>query len=155
MRQVFRSAGLVVWLVGVMAGQTATVENAAVSNGLLSGFGYISYAPPVAILRLALAAQNVVSPGMLAALYVPSATMSMKIWIRPTGSNTPIRVEVVSSTSGQTTFVVPRNMPLGGAEIEYQAAEQPTGWTNVNVIAASFEFFRIGQRGPAIALPPR
>lgn len=151
MRQVFRSAGLVVWLVGVMAGQTATVENAAVSNGLLSGFGYISYAPPVAILRLALAAQNVVSPGMLAAIYVPSATMSMKIWIRPSGSNTPIRVEVVSSTSGQTTFVVPRNMPLGGAEIEYQAEGQPTGWTNVNVVAASFEFFRIGPGGPAIA----
>ncbi len=151
MRQVFRSASLVVWLVGVMAGQTATVENAAVSNGLLSGFGYISYAPPVPILRLALAAQNVVSPGMLAALYVPSATMSMKIWIRPSGSDTPIRVEVVGSTSGQTTFVVPRNMPLGGAEIEYQAEGQPTGWTNVNVVAASFEFFRIGPGGPAIA----
>jgi uncharacterized protein (TIGR03437 family) len=153
MRPLFRSAGLVVLLVGVVAGQTATVQNAAFGSSVGVVFGYIfdPFVLAVPIFPATLTPQNVVSPGMLAVLSAPPATTPTKISIRPSGSDTPIRVEVVSSTPGQTTFVVPRNMPLGGAEIEYQSAGQPTGWTNVNVVAASFEFFRIGSGGPAIA----
>ncbi len=142
----------------MVAGQTAIVQNAAVglsSSGFVGGFGYIvpvakSIRIAVAVFRALPPAQNVVAPGMLAVLY-RRRHVAAKISIRPSGSDTPIRVEVISSTSGQTTFVVPRNMPLGGAEVEYQAEGQPTGWTNVNVVAASFDFFRIGPGGPAIA----
>ena len=156
MSPLVRCAGLVVSLVGVVAGQTALVQNAAGSlgingiTGLLGGFGYVLTTPfPFVV------GPNVVAPGMLAVINTTSsatlATTPIKISIRPSGSDTPIRAEVISSTSGQTTFVVPRNMPLGGAEVEYQAEGQPTGWTNVNVVAASFEFFSSGQGGPAIA----
>jgi uncharacterized protein (TIGR03437 family) len=149
MRLLFRSAGLVVLLVGVGVGQTPIVENAAPGpavSGFVAGNPFLLAAP---IFQIALA-QNVVAPGMLAMLYPTPGATPMKISIRPSGSDTPIRVELISSTSGQTLFVVPRNMPLGGAEVEYQAEGQPTGWTNVNVVAASFEFFRIGPGGPAI-----
>ncbi len=151
MRLLFRSAGLVVWTVGMVAGQTAIVQNAAVGLG---GNGFVFGVPqfgPIPIFRVASAPQNIVSPGMLAVISATPATAPTRISIRPSGSDTPIRVELISSTAVQTTFVVPRNMPLGGAEIEYQAEGQPTGWTNVNVVAASFEFFRIGPGGPAIA----
>jgi hypothetical protein len=42
-------------------------------------------------------------------------------------------------------------MPLGGAEIEYKVDGQPTAWTNVTVVPANFEFYRIGMGGPVIA----
>lgn len=155
MRLLFRSAALAGWLVGVAAGQTAIVQNAAAGLGGVEYFGYVfagnPYAVPVPVFPAEVTPANVVSPGMLAVLYATSAATSMKMSIRPSGSNTPIRVEVISITSSQTTFVVPRNMPLGGAELEYQAEGRPTGWTNVNVVAASFEFFRIGPGGPVIA----
>jgi uncharacterized protein (TIGR03437 family) len=154
MRPLVRSAGLVVVLVGIVAGQTATVQNVAEAQEVVPQFGYIlagnPYATPVPIFQVA-SAQNVVAPGMLAVLYPTSPVAPTRISIRPSGSETLIRAEVVSVSHSQTTFVVPRNMPLGGAELEYQAEGQPTGWTNVNVVAASFEFFRIGPGGPAIA----
>ena len=149
MRPLVRTAGLVVLLVGVVAGQTATVQNAAINppNGLF----YETIAGDFSALLSFAQNENVVSPGMLTTLAASSATASTKISIRPSGSDTPIRAEVISFTPGRITFAVPRNMPLGGAEIEYQTEGQPTGWTNVNVVAASFEFFRIGPGGPVVA----
>jgi uncharacterized protein (TIGR03437 family) len=149
MRLLVRSAGLVVFLVGVVAGQTAIVQNAAITppNGLFYGPVF----PDFSALLVLPQSENVVAPGMLATLAAASAMASTKISIRPSGSDTPIRAEVISSIPGRTTFVVPRNMPLGGAELEYQTEGQPTGWTNVNMVAASFEFFRVGSGGPAVA----
>ena len=57
----------------------------------------------------------------------------------------------MTSTAGSVTFVVPPGLPVGGAEVEYKVGSQPTAWTNVNVVPASFEFFRIGPGGPVIA----
>lgn len=150
MRPLLRSASLAVLLVGVMAGQTAIVRNAASipPNGLF--YGPISF-PDFSTLLSFTQNENVVAPGMLAMLAAATATASTKISIRPSGSDTPIRAEVISSNPGQTTFVVSRDMPLGAAELEYQTEGQPTGWTNVSVVAASFEFFRVGSGGPAIA----
>jgi uncharacterized protein (TIGR03437 family) len=145
MRVRLRFAGAAVLAAGAMAGQTAIVQNAAGGQaGTISAFGnpFVLSIPLVAP-----APSNVVAPGMLAMLSAPAT----KIGIRPSGSATPIPAELTGSTSGQATFVVPRNMPLGGAEIEYQAEGQPTGWTNVNVVAASFDFFRIAPGGPVIA----
>jgi uncharacterized protein (TIGR03437 family) len=149
MRSLFRSVGLVVVLVGFMAGQTAIVQNAAVNVSgsigypiLVNGIGIESQ-----LIEQVVSRSDTVSPGMLATL----SARATRISIRPSGSDTPIRTEIASFTPGTTNFIVPRNMPLGGAEIEYQTEGQPTGWTNVNVVAASFEFFRIGRGGPAVA----
>lgn len=158
MRPLFRCAGLVVFLVGGMAGQTAIVQNAAGGAGGYGGLignPFASFSPAL-ISRGPFTPTNVVAPGMLAVLYTGPTTTPIRISIRPSGSNTPIRVEVISSTAGQTTFVVPPNMPLGGAEIEYQAEGQPTGWTNVNVVAASFQFAKASAQamGPGGSLIP-
>ena len=153
MRPLARSAGLMVWLVGVVAAQTVFVENAASAPGvtgafLVGDFGYVIQLPPSPY--NAVFGPNVVAPGMLAVINTGPTAAPVRIWIRPSGSDTPIRAEVISSSSVQTTFVVPRNMPLGGAEVEYQSPGQPTGWTNVNVVAASFEFFSAGQNAQAV-----
>jgi uncharacterized protein (TIGR03437 family) len=166
----YRIAGLIFALAAMASAQVGTVQNAAVyqTPGLLSlpGFvvpnnyvnpllGYTAYGPNT----------NIVSPRMLAVLSYPvveaiaiigptvppptpvNATLS----IRPVGSSTPIPVTVTNAVAGAITFVVPAGVPLGGAELLYQIDNQPTQWTNVNVVQSSFAFFLIGPNGPAIA----
>ncbi len=140
----FRAVGLLVLTAGALLAQTAYVQNAA-GNFPIPAAIYV-YPFPVQVVQ-ALSPTNVVAPGMVTTLSAPANEVS----IRPSGSDTPIRAELISSILGQTTFVIPRNMPLGGAEIEYKAEGHATGWTNVNVVAASFQFFRIGPGGPATA----
>lgn len=154
--------------------QVGTVQNAAVYSS--AGFYYGNpfpnflaspwFSPAVYALGLqSISNTNIVSPRMLAVLSYPvveaiavlgptvppptpvNATLS----IRPVGSSTPIPVTVTKAVAGAITFVVPAGVPLGGAELLYQIDNQPTQWTNVNVVQSSFEFFRIGPNGPAIA----
>jgi uncharacterized protein (TIGR03437 family) len=151
----FRAAGLLFVVGSVLSAQTAVVFNAvAPTVSALSGrLGYASF-----LLLGSYPTPNIVAPGMLAGLSYSSdlsvaspPPLPATVSIRPSGSNTPIRVEVASISPGSVTFVVPRNMPLGGAEIEYKPEGQPTAWTNVNVVPASFEFYRIGAGGPVTA----
>jgi uncharacterized protein (TIGR03437 family) len=144
------TAVLLILLAGALAAQTATVQNAASVSQTYESFLYANSS-----IVLTQAPLNIVAPGMVAVLSGPNLpngwTGTSTLSIRPAGSSTTIRLEALKSTPGSVTFVVPRNMPLGGAEIEYKVAGQPTAWTNVNVVAASFEFFRIGSGGPVIA----
>ncbi len=156
MSRPFHAAGLLFVLAGVVPAQTASVQNAALASG--SGFALLGYIVPnpYAYNRLGLTTQtNIVAPGMLATLSYASLAgwpgLPVTMSIRHSGSSFRLPVEVVGSTLGAITFAVPAGMPLGGAEIEYKIAGQPTGWTSVNVVAASFEFYRIGPGGPAIA----
>ena len=107
MRPLARSAGLMVWLVGVVAAQTVFVENAASGPGvtgafLVGDFGYVIQLPPSPY--NAVFGPNVVAPGMLAVINTGPTAAPVRIWIRPSGSDTPIRAEVISSGSVQTTF---------------------------------------------------
>jgi uncharacterized protein (TIGR03437 family) len=150
-----RIAGLMFALVALLPAQQGTVQNAAlyqptllgvISNPFLSvnpyAFGYTTVSA------------NIISPRMLAVLSysatevvatlgsIPAprpviATLS----IRPVGSATPIPVTVTNAVAGAITFVVPAGVPLGGAELLYQIAGQPTQWTTVNVVQSSFAFF--------------
>jgi uncharacterized protein (TIGR03437 family) len=158
------SGGVFLAWASLLPAQTATVRNAAVglpSGELTLGSFLLGYGPFVT-------PANVIAPGMLAVLTYSDAgpgfilttiswTVSIlphlpvNLSIRPAGSSIPFRAEVVTSTAGSVTFVVPPGLPVGGAEVEYKVGSQPTAWTNVNVVSASFEFFRIGPGGPVIA----
>jgi uncharacterized protein (TIGR03437 family) len=154
MRRCLSTAGLLLILAGILTAQSATVQNAA------------SPLPSLEVDRLGSPGlANIVAPGMLAVLsysaavsviYDPIAitrppSPSVTVSIRPSGSNVFTRAEVISYGFGSATFVIPRNIPLGGAEIEYKVEGQPTAWTNVTVVQANFEFYRIGRNGPVIA----
>ena len=151
-----RAASLFFVLASLVPAQTASVQNAAVQGG--SGVAYFGYAQSniYELSRLGAAAPtNIVAPGMLAVLSYSNSSsgpgLPVTMSIRPSGSTFRLPVEVLDSAPGVITFAVPAGMPLGGAEIEYKAGGQPTGWTAVNVVGASFEFYRIGPGGPAIA----
>jgi uncharacterized protein (TIGR03437 family) len=145
--------GLMFALATLMPAQQGTVQNAAAYQSAmpqLVGYVVFGIAPGYSG-----GASNVISPRMLAVLSYPSpssffdpvATLSL----RPVGSNTAIPVTVTNAVAGAITFVVPAAVPLGGAELLYQIAGQPTQWTTVNVVQSSFAFFRIAPGGPAIA----
>lgn len=155
-----RIVGMMFALATVLSAQVGTVENAAAyqpETFLASLIGYVAYNVPISA--------NVISPRMLAVLsyagleinplngvLVGAAPPVMAtLSIRPVGSNTPIPVTVTKAVPGAITFVVPAAMPLGGAELLYQIAGQPTQWTTVNVVQSSFAFFSIASGGPAIA----
>ncbi len=163
MRLSFRTAGLLFAIAGVIQAQNATVLNAAsvqtappaLVNPFFSEVDFVGVS----------AYSNIVSPGMMAILHAPApgatanpllrgrpapSASETTISIRHSGSSLAIPLEILSVNATSITFVIPLNMPLGGAEIEYQFAGQPTGWTNVNVVPASFAFFtNLG--GPVIA----
>jgi uncharacterized protein (TIGR03437 family) len=154
-----RFAGLMFALAALMPAQQGTVQNAAVYQPavlaliLEPAFLY----NPYAVGDPGLSA-NIVSPRMLAVLSysapetiatlgsIPAAPpVNATLSIRPVGSNTPIPVTVTNAVAGAITFVVPAGMPLGGAELLYQIAGQPTQWTTVNVVQSSFAFFSTAQ----------
>src|SRR5262249_29490200 len=155
-------------LTSVLRAQYATVQN-AVAPSVQASFGFalnaislvgiilpanLWYAPAVPL------SPNIVSPGMLAILTwgpianpfllgIPPALSPVSppplpatVSIRSSGSTISTRLRPISLTQYSVTFVVPRNMPLGGAEIEYKVAGMPTGWTSVNVVPASLELYR-------------
>jgi len=158
---------LVIALSPLALAQQATVQNAATfqsGGGAASVFfnGTIAFAS--FLLGPALSTPNVIAPRMLAVLTYPttiSAVISTtpptavpvnaQVWIRPSGSSAPITASVVNAVPGQVTFVVPAGIPVGGGELLYQINGQSTQWTTVQVVASSFELFRISSGGPAIA----
>ncbi|HTA46104.1 MAG TPA: hypothetical protein VK789_26855 [Bryobacteraceae bacterium] len=170
---------LLILLASVLPAQYATVQNAVgpstqpsivfassifdvlTANGILSELvGFATLPPQVS--------PKIVSPGMLALLtWGPIAnpfpvitnglpapippTLPVTVSVRSWGSAISTRLRTTSVTAYSVTFVVPRNIPLGGAEIEYKVAGMPTGWTTVNVIPADLELYRIGSTGPFLA----
>lgn len=157
-------------LTTLLPAQTASVRNAALqfpsstaSPNLRLGYANFLLGSAVPL------GTNVIAPGMLAVLTYSNSSpeffltvnigstlsispeLPVTVSIRPAGSSIPFRGEVVTSTAGSVTFVVPPGLPSGGAEVEYKIGSQPTAWTNVNVVPASFEFFRVGPGGPVIA----
>lgn len=169
MRLHFRSVVLSLALTGILPAQNAIVQNAASAQATAyvgSSSSLNGLQPVTEILAGITSTPNIVSPGMLAILYysysgigysdlsvsLPSAPLSpATVYIRPSGTTTPILLKPVSFAAGSVTFVVPRDTPLGGAEIEYKTEGQPTAWTTVNVVPSSFAFFRTASGGPAIA----
>ncbi len=163
-----RVAGMMFALATVMAAQQGTVQNAAKYQPTIVGIlGAAVYINPYALGYPGFSA-NIISPRMLAILSysapeaiaitgpitsLPPAAppVTATLSIRPVGSNTAIPVTVTNAVAGAITFVVPAGVPLGGAELLYQIAGQPTQWTTVNVVQSSFAFFTIGPGGPAIA----
>jgi uncharacterized protein (TIGR03437 family) len=160
-----RITGLIFALATVVTAQQASVENAALYQAAAIFYGIPNaavYINPYALGYTGFSA-NIISPRMLAVLsysalpistngstpvYPPvSATLS----IRPVDSDTAIPVTVTNAVAGAITFVVPAGVPVGGAELLYQIAGQPTQWTTVNVVQSSFAFFTMASGGPAIA----
>jgi hypothetical protein len=149
-------------LAALLSAQQGTVQNAALyqPESLLGILGVIYnpavYINPYAVGYSAISA-NIISPRMLAVLSYSSLPISTNgsfpayppvnatLWIRPVGSNTAIPVTVTNAVAGAITFVVPAGVPLGGAELLYQIAGQPTQWTTVNVVQSSFAFFSTAQ----------
>jgi uncharacterized protein (TIGR03437 family) len=166
-----RILGLMFALAILMPAQQGTVQNAALYQpAIFPGVGLVGYVVPNTLLVgdfgyiLSTGYANTISPRMLAVLsysagetiatlgstpVAPPVTATLSI--RPAGSNTAIPVTVTNAVAGAITFVVPAAVPLGGAELLYQIAGQPTQWTTVNVVQSSFAFFRTGSGGPAIA----
>jgi len=160
-----RIGGLMLALAAVMPAQVGTVQNAALFQPV-NVFAIIE-ANPYASLSAFLpgfsfGGANTIAPRMLAVLTYPSpevilnglppsAPVIASLWIRPVGSTTATQLTVTNAVAGSITFVVPANVPVGGAELLYQIAGQSTQWTSVNVVQSSFEFFRISSGGPAIA----
>lgn len=168
-----RALALLLVCGGMLAAQTATVQNSASAPiGCDEIFNPFTLPNPFPVLNTiglggALVAgdcmvsgssvQNTVSPGMLVALEYPVTFNSLPpvlpvtVSIRPSGSVFAIPVKTVSISYNIVSFAMPRNMPLRGAELEYKVQGQPTAWTNVNVVASSFDLFKIGGGGPAMA----
>src|ERR1022692_261497 len=161
-----RSIALMFALATLMPAQQGTVQNAALYQPAIFGAIFAIYDPAVYINPYVLGytgfSTNIIAPRMLAVLsysspsspgfiFDPVATLS----IRPVRSNTAIPVTVTNAVAGAITFVVPAAVPLGGAELLYQIAGQPTQWTTVNVVQSSFAFFRTGSGGPAIGSEER
>jgi uncharacterized protein (TIGR03437 family) len=162
-----RVAGLIFALATVASAQVGTVQNAALyqaansrlgifPGGVIASSGLPGY--------ISIGSANIISPRMLAVLSYPAVEtiaiigpppaatpVTATLSIRPVGSSTAIPVTVTNAVAGAITFVVPAGVPLGGAELLYQIAGQPTQWTTVNVVQSSFAFFTIGPGGPAIA----
>jgi uncharacterized protein (TIGR03437 family) len=162
-----RVAGLIFALATVASTQVGTVQNAALyqaansrlgifPGGVIASSGLPGY--------ISIGSANIISPRMLAVLSYPAVEtiaiigpppaatpVTATLSIRPVGSSTAIPVTVTNAVAGAITFVVPAGVPLGGAELLYQIAGQPTQWTTVNVVQSSFAFFTIGPGGPAIA----
>jgi uncharacterized protein (TIGR03437 family) len=151
-----RIAGLMFALAALLPAQQGTVQNAALYQPALfeSIFNIngtvVSYSS--FLLGYVPVSSNIISPRMLAVLSYSApevvATLgsipppvSATLSIRPVGSNTAIPVTVSNAVAGVITFVVPAGVPLGGAELLYQIAGQPTQWTTVNVVQSSFAFF--------------
>jgi uncharacterized protein (TIGR03437 family) len=170
------SGGVFLALASVLPAQTATIRNAAYQSPtvfypnflVLNPYLIVPVPTPSWLLFDAAAPQNIIAPGMLAVLtysnagpgFIPTITtktgsilpeLPVTLSIRPSGSNIPFKADVVTSAAGSVTFIVPPGLPAGGAEVEYKVGSQPTAWTNVNVVPASFEFFRIGPSGPVVA----
>jgi uncharacterized protein (TIGR03437 family) len=171
--KVLRIAILLCTLAGISFAQVGNVLNAAlyqptnlevlngvVANGaveVIEGFGFVSTIAPANIVApRMLAVLTYAAPEIIASLgpFPPAASVAATLFLRPVGSNSVIPLTVTNAVSGAITFVVPSNFPLGGAELLYQIDNQPTQWTNVNVVQSSFEFFRISPGGPAIAQVP-
>jgi uncharacterized protein (TIGR03437 family) len=161
-----RIATLMFALATVVAAQQGTVQNAALYQpvGFYAIVGGNPFVSPGFRLGYVESSANIISPRMLAVLSysasevvatlgsIPAAPpVTATLSIRPVGSNTAIPVTVTNSVAGAITFVVPAGVPVGGAELLYQIAGQPTQWTTVNVVQSSFAFFTIGPGGPAIA----
>lgn len=162
-------------LAAILPAQNAIVQNAASATAGCPGFAFGEPVLVQSFVNPFLAGflyaggcvvgspiQNIVTPGMLAVLYYqagpnlalsnqPAPALPVALSIRASGSEYEARLKIVSYTSSSVTFAIPRNMPLGGAQIEYKISGQPTAWTDVNIIPASFNLFRIGSNGPAIA----
>jgi uncharacterized protein (TIGR03437 family) len=155
-----RVVSLMFALVTIMAAQQGTVTNAALYQpAILGGIPIIAeYINPY-VLGYTGISSNIISPRMLAVLsysepgqiFDPTTIFAATLSLRPVGSNTVIPVTVTNAVEGAITFEVPAGVPLGGAELLYQIAGQPTQWTTVNVVQSSFAFFTVGPGGPAIA----
>ena len=159
-----RIAGMLFAMTAILSAQVGTVQNAAVYQAAGSGgVGFIFGNGPFAIYDILLTSnENIIAPRMLAVLsystlepingvILTSQPVTATLSIRPVGSGTAMPVTVTNADAGAITFVVPAGVPVGGAELLYQIAGQPTQWTTVNVVQSSFEFFRVGTGGPAIA----
>jgi uncharacterized protein (TIGR03437 family) len=157
-----RIASLMIGFAALMPAQVGTVQNAALSQPATFGNPFALF--PNFLPAYLLSSANIIAPRMLAVLSYPSPEaianlgpapveipVSAKLFLRPVGSSAATPLTVANAVVGSITFVVPAGFPLGGAELLYQIDSQPTQWTNVNVVQASFEFFRIGSGGPAIA----
>lgn len=159
-----RIAGMLFAMTAILSAQVGTVQNAAVYQAAGSGgVGFIFGNGPFAIYDILLTSnENIIAPRMLAVLsystlepingvILTSQPVTATLSIRPVGSGTAMPVTVTNADASAITFVVPAGVPVGGAELLYQIAGQPTQWTTVNVVQSSFEFFRVGTGGPAIA----
>jgi uncharacterized protein (TIGR03437 family) len=172
--RVNRIVSLMFALASVVTAQVGTVQNAAlyqptllfanlqgiVNSGAVSAYVDLPVSFPAN-------SANIIAPRMLAVLSYPAVEtiaivglqntaptavpVTAMLWIRSVGSSTATPLTVTNAATGAITFVVPSSIPLGGAELLYQIDDQPTQWTNVNVVQSSFEFFRISSGGPAIA----
>jgi len=165
-----RITGLIFALATVVTAQVGTVQNAALyqptifANVFESTLGTVPNPFVYVLPGYIPSSANIVSPRMLAVLSYPAPELisnfgpspvalpvSATLFLRPVGSSTATQLIVTNAVVGSITFVVPSGFPVGGAELFYQIGNQPTQWTNVNVVQSSFEFFRISAGGPAIA----
>ncbi len=158
-------AGLMFSLAASMLAQQGTVQNAALYqqptllSGILGGevvangfaaadflVGYIGFSANIISPRM-LAVLSYAAPELIATIgsQPAASTVNATLSIRPVGSSTAIPVTVTNAVAGAITFVVPAAVPLGGAELIYQIAGQPTQWTTVNVVQSSFAFFHTTQ----------
>ncbi|HTA46103.1 MAG TPA: hypothetical protein VK789_26850 [Bryobacteraceae bacterium] len=97
-------------------------------------------------------ANSPIAPGALAFItdFASSASPAVNgaaVSIRPVGSSTAIRAQVVDTSLQGITFLVPADVPLGNAQLIYHQAGELTQYTTVSISANNFSLYRNPARG--------
>ena len=133
--------------------QSGSVRNAAdiiIPPALPSqASGFLLTSPSVGPAELA--------PGSLAVIdtyatgSLQPGAMSPTVSVRPVGTATPIAAQVLATDLNTITFVVPKEAPIGPAQLIYRQAGDVTQWVEIAIVPARFALFRSGTPGPARA----
>ena len=145
-----RILGLLLALGNIGFAQSGSVVNAAdVAQSFSNSVASSSLSSAVGPTELA--------PGSLAIINTFAAAssrpdgMNATVSVRSVGAATPIAAQVVALDLNTITFVVPKETPIGPAQLIYREQGDVTKWIEIAVVPARFALFRSSMPGPARA----
>lgn len=98
---------------------------------------------------------TILAQGSLAVINYSQVTStpvtSAAVSLLPVNSATPVPAQVTNVQPFTITFVVPRGLPTGPAQLIYKPGSQATQLTAVNIVPANLALARTGPIGPLIA----
>ena len=140
----------------------ACAQSGSVRNAAGAGVpGATPLLPALFVTGASFPAPTTLAPDSRAVIYYsgpasPPPQVSAVVALRPVGSPTTYPARVLAADTATITFVVPPTVPIGPAQLIYQATGDTTKWIEVVIAPISFQLFTNPATGAPIAqfVPP-